>query len=44
MELKRQKTKSCAGYSWTDYISLPFTQNVRSIGIIKETKKLTVYS
>lgn len=28
MELKRQKTKSCAGYSWTDYISLPFTQNV----------------
>ncbi|KAJ4714296.1 Cytochrome P450 [Melia azedarach] len=28
MELKRQKTESCDDYSWTDYVSLPFTQNV----------------
>lgn len=28
MELKRQKDLSCEEYAWTDYISLPFTQNV----------------
>ncbi|KAJ8764508.1 hypothetical protein K2173_006248 [Erythroxylum novogranatense] len=30
MELKRQKTRSCDEYSWTDYMSLTFTQNVIS--------------
>ncbi|XP_027185071.1 3-epi-6-deoxocathasterone 23-monooxygenase CYP90C1-like [Coffea eugenioides] len=29
MELKRQKAKSGDEYYWTDYVSLPFTQNVR---------------
>ncbi|XAR73822.1 3-epi-6-deoxocathasterone 23-monooxygenase [Bertholletia excelsa] len=28
MELKRQKALSGDNYSWTDYMSLPFTQNV----------------
>ncbi|XP_031389225.1 3-epi-6-deoxocathasterone 23-monooxygenase CYP90C1 [Punica granatum] len=35
MELKRQKTESLEEYSWMDYISLPFTQNV-----INETLRL----
>lgn len=30
MELKRQKTDSKEEYIWTDYMSLPFTQNVCS--------------
>ncbi|OVA08717.1 Cytochrome P450 [Macleaya cordata] len=30
MELKRQKTPLCEDYTWTDYMSLPFTQNVIS--------------
>ncbi|XP_027079290.2 3-epi-6-deoxocathasterone 23-monooxygenase CYP90C1-like [Coffea arabica] len=30
MELKRQKAKSGDEYYWTDYVSLPFTQNVIS--------------
>ncbi|XP_044497752.1 3-epi-6-deoxocathasterone 23-monooxygenase CYP90C1-like [Mangifera indica] len=30
MELKRQRTESCEEFSWTDYMSLPFTQNVIS--------------
>lgn len=28
MELKKQKTNCPDGYTWTDYMSLPFTQNV----------------
>ncbi|KAK9265936.1 hypothetical protein L1049_003460 [Liquidambar formosana] len=28
LELKRTKTHSCDDYAWTDYMSLPFTQNV----------------
>ncbi|OMO56959.1 Cytochrome P450 [Corchorus capsularis] len=36
MELKKQKTDLCEDYSWTDYLSLPFTQNV-----ISETLRLT---
>lgn len=28
MELKKQKADSCGNYSWIDYMSLPFTQNV----------------
>jgi 3-epi-6-deoxocathasterone 23-monooxygenase len=28
MELKRRKTDSCEDYTWTDYMSLQFTQNV----------------
>ncbi|XP_022741808.1 3-epi-6-deoxocathasterone 23-monooxygenase-like [Durio zibethinus] len=35
MELKKQKMKSDEDYSWTDYLSLPFTQNV-----ISETLRL----
>ncbi|XP_009761433.1 3-epi-6-deoxocathasterone 23-monooxygenase CYP90C1 [Nicotiana sylvestris] len=35
MELKRQKISSSEDYSWTDYMSLPFTQNV-----ISETLRL----
>ncbi|OMO84506.1 Cytochrome P450 [Corchorus olitorius] len=35
MELKKQKTDLCEDYSWTDYLSLPFTQNV-----ISETLRL----
>ncbi|XWS45485.1 hypothetical protein CRYUN_Cryun15aG0140700 [Craigia yunnanensis] len=35
MELKKQKTNSAEDYSWTDYLSLPFTQNV-----ISETLRL----
>ncbi|XVE82545.1 hypothetical protein DITRI_Ditri16bG0013900 [Diplodiscus trichospermus] len=35
MELKQQKTNSSEDYSWTDYLSLPFTQNV-----ISETLRL----
>ncbi|RHN54270.1 putative 3-epi-6-deoxocathasterone 23-monooxygenase [Medicago truncatula] len=30
MELKKQKTNCPDGYTWTDYMSLPFTQNVIS--------------
>nr|XP_011462520.1 PREDICTED: 3-epi-6-deoxocathasterone 23-monooxygenase [Fragaria vesca subsp. vesca] len=30
MELKKQKNDSSENYSWTDYMSLPFTQNVIS--------------
>ncbi|CAL2272560.1 unnamed protein product [Prunus armeniaca] len=30
MELKRQKVGSSENYAWTDYLSLPFTQNVIS--------------
>ncbi|MBA0760831.1 hypothetical protein Gotri_023552 [Gossypium trilobum] len=30
MELKKQKKESGEDYSWTDYLSLPFTQNVIS--------------
>uniref|UniRef100_A0A2N9GR18 3-epi-6-deoxocathasterone 23-monooxygenase n=1 Tax=Fagus sylvatica TaxID=28930 RepID=A0A2N9GR18_FAGSY len=30
MELKRRKTDSCEDYTWTDYMSLQFTQNVIS--------------
>ncbi|XP_057449329.1 3-epi-6-deoxocathasterone 23-monooxygenase CYP90C1 isoform X2 [Lotus japonicus] len=30
MELKRQKTNCSDNYAWTDYMSLPFTQNVIS--------------
>ncbi|XP_050226348.1 3-epi-6-deoxocathasterone 23-monooxygenase CYP90C1 isoform X2 [Mercurialis annua] len=30
MALKRQKIDSCDDYNWTDYMSLPFTQNVIS--------------
>ncbi|KAK6125692.1 hypothetical protein DH2020_040558 [Rehmannia glutinosa] len=29
LELKKAKNKSCEEYSWTDYMSLPFTQDVR---------------
>ncbi|XVF59706.1 hypothetical protein PTKIN_Ptkin07bG0297400 [Pterospermum kingtungense] len=35
MELKKQKMNSGEDYSWTDYLSLPFTQNV-----ISETLRL----
>ncbi|GMP27303.1 hypothetical protein CsSME_00003351 [Camellia sinensis var. sinensis] len=28
MDLKRSKDHSCDDYAWTDYMSLPFTQNV----------------
>ncbi|GMI68174.1 ROTUNDIFOLIA 3 [Hibiscus trionum] len=35
MELKKQKKDSGEDYSWTDYLSLPFTQNV-----ISETLRL----
>lgn len=28
MELKRLKTNCSEDYAWTDYMSLPFTQNV----------------
>ncbi|XVE87366.1 hypothetical protein DITRI_Ditri18aG0111700 [Diplodiscus trichospermus] len=35
MELKKQKKDSTQGYSWTDYLSLPFTQHV-----ISETLRL----
>ncbi|XP_022774001.1 3-epi-6-deoxocathasterone 23-monooxygenase-like isoform X2 [Durio zibethinus] len=35
MELKKQKMNSPEDYSWTDYLSLPFTQNV-----ISETLRL----
>ncbi|XWS42112.1 hypothetical protein CRYUN_Cryun17cG0140900 [Craigia yunnanensis] len=35
MELKKQKTNSSEAYSWTDYLSLPFTQKV-----ISETLRL----
>ncbi|KAL8523209.1 hypothetical protein ACS0TY_013253 [Phlomoides rotata] len=35
MELKKRKDESCEEYSWTDYMSLPFTQNV-----ISETLRL----
>lgn len=28
MELKKQKTDNSEDYRWTDYMSLPFTQNV----------------
>lgn len=28
MELKRQRTNCSDEYAWTDYMSLPFTQNV----------------
>lgn len=31
MELKKQKNDSSENYSWTDYMSLPFTQNVSYI-------------
>lgn len=30
MELKRQKTQLGEPLKWTDYLSLPFTQNVRT--------------
>ncbi|MBA0734923.1 hypothetical protein Gogos_018811 [Gossypium gossypioides] len=30
MELQKQKKESGEDYSWTDYLSLPFTQNVIS--------------
>ncbi|CAL1360924.1 unnamed protein product [Linum trigynum] len=30
LELKKQKEELCDEYSWTDYMSLPFTQNVIS--------------
>ncbi|CAL5366319.1 unnamed protein product [Camellia sinensis] len=30
MDLKRSKAHSCDDYAWTDYMSLPFTQNVIS--------------
>ncbi|CAK8539946.1 unnamed protein product [Lathyrus sativus] len=30
MELKKQKTDNSEDYTWTDYMSLPFTQNVIS--------------
>ncbi|KAF3440737.1 hypothetical protein FNV43_RR19023 [Rhamnella rubrinervis] len=30
MELKKQKIESCGNYSWIDYMSLSFTQNVIS--------------
>ncbi|CAL0311479.1 unnamed protein product [Lupinus luteus] len=36
MELKRQKINSSDDYAWTDYMSLPFTQNV-----ISETLRMT---
>ncbi|TXG59734.1 hypothetical protein EZV62_014307 [Acer yangbiense] len=29
MEMKKQKIESCDDYTWTDYTSLSFTQNVR---------------
>ncbi|KAK4346885.1 hypothetical protein RND71_033224 [Anisodus tanguticus] len=35
LELKQQKISCCEDYSWTDYMSLPFTQNV-----ISETLRL----
>ncbi|XP_051120642.1 3-epi-6-deoxocathasterone 23-monooxygenase CYP90C1 [Andrographis paniculata] len=35
MELKKSKEESCEEYSWMDYLSLPFTQNV-----ISETLRL----
>ncbi|KAI3451008.1 hypothetical protein Pfo_007673 [Paulownia fortunei] len=35
MELRKRKDQSCEEYSWTDYMSLPFTQNV-----ISETLRL----
>lgn len=34
VELKRQKLVSSENYSWTDYMSLPFTQNVSPKWII----------
>lgn len=30
MELRKRKIQSSEEYSWSDYISLPFTQNVSS--------------
>lgn len=35
MELKKQKIESCGNYSWVDYMSLSFTQNV-SLKCFKE--------
>lgn len=35
LELKQQKISCCEDYSWTDYLSMPFTQNV-----ISETLRL----
>ncbi|XP_024975123.1 3-epi-6-deoxocathasterone 23-monooxygenase [Cynara cardunculus var. scolymus] len=34
-ELKKQKDELCEEYSWTDYVSLPFTQ-----GVISETLRM----
>lgn len=34
-ELKKRKDESCEEYSWTDYVSLPFTQ-----GVISETLRM----
>ena len=31
MDLKKHKARSCDDYSWNDYMSLPFTQNVSSL-------------
>lgn len=35
MELKRLKTQVGEALKWSDYLSLPFTQNVRNIYIFK---------
>lgn len=33
MEIKRRKDSSGEEYSWNDYMSLPFTQNVSPLDI-----------
>lgn len=41
MELKKQKDSSGEEYTWTDFMSLQFTQNVRQASILtyKSTEK-----
>lgn len=44
MELKRQKVGSSENYAWTDYLSLPFTQNVSPICLKQNINCVTFYS
>lgn len=44
MEFKRQKVGSSENYAWTDYLSLPFTQNVSPKCLKQNINCVPIYS